>query len=199
MLVGIGLVASGLLSIGYFVLVYGLGLKPKAAIRPPVAAGELVLLWDAYEQALSAARAEAGDALLVSASTQWQTASKEVLLAGTDAWLFVFYSPANGHVLDVATDGEGAQVTNRTRVWVAPEPLTEEESWKAGPQDALLIFLAHDGQQFLEGHPQAVVNVRVAESDAGPMWTVVALDPGDRSVLSLQIDAATNQVLFVAP
>jgi hypothetical protein len=199
MLVGIGLGASGLLLIGILALVYGLGLKPKVEIQPPAAAGELVLLWDAYEQARSAARAEAGDALLVSASTQWQAASKEALLAGAEAWLFVFYSPANGHVLDVVTGGGGAQVTNQTRVWVAPDPLTGQESWEAGPQDALLIFLAHGGQQFLESRPQAVVNVRGAESDAGPMWTVVALDPGDRGVLSLRIDATTNQVLFVAP
>jgi hypothetical protein len=53
---------------------------------------------------------------------------------------------------------------------------------------------------FLDEHPQAVVDLHLAESDSGsPVWAIVALDVSDRSLLSLLIDADTGQVLSVAP
>jgi hypothetical protein len=200
MLVGIGLVGvSGLLLLAYFVFVYGPSLEPRAMIAPPVPAGELVDLRDAYGRANAVAQAEAGDAQLVSASTQWQAASEETLLAGTDAWLFVFHSPGSSHVLDVVVSTDEAWVANQTRVWVAPEALAEG-AWQAEPRDALQVFLAYGGREFLGQHPQAVVNLHLAESEEeSPVWTIAALDPADRSLLSLAVNAETRQVLSVGP
>ena len=75
-----------------------------------------------------------------------------------------------------------------------------EGAWQAEPQDALQVFLAYGGQEFLDQHPQAVVNLHLAESEEeGPVWTIAALDPADRSLLSLAVSAETRQVLSVGP
>jgi hypothetical protein len=152
-------------------------------------------LWDAYGQAQAAAQAQAEDVQLVSASTQWQTASEEAVLDGSTNWSFVFYSPEDGNSIDVTVNVGTAQVVNQTRVWVAPAALAEG-AWQAGPREALLVFLAYGGRAFLDEHPQAIVDLHLADGETETVWTVVALDPEDRSLFSLLIDAETSQVLF---
>ncbi len=155
-------------------------------------------LWDAYEQARAAAQTQARDAQLVSASTQWQAVSEQAMLDGASNWSFVFYSPASGNSLDVVVNTGKAQVVNQTRVWVAPNPLAEG-AWQAGPRGALLVFLAYQGRTFLDEHPEAMVDLHLASSESDDsreaVWTLVALDPEDRSLSSLLIDAETNQIL----
>jgi hypothetical protein len=90
-------------------------------------------------------------------------------------------------------------VANQTRVWVAPGALAEG-AWQAEPRDALQVFLAYGGREFLDQHPQAVVNLNLTESEEeSPVWTIAALDPADRSLLSLAINAETRQVLPAGP
>jgi hypothetical protein len=151
-------------------------------------------LWDAYGQARAAAQAQAEDVQLVSASTQWQAVSEQVVLDGSTSWSFVFYSPKDGNSIDVIVNVGTAQVVNQTQVWVAPAALTEG-AWQAGPRDALLVFLAYGGRGFLDEHPQAMVDLHLADDETEATWTVVALDPEDRSLFSLLIDAETSQVL----
>jgi hypothetical protein len=154
-----------------------------------------VELWDAYEKAYAAARTRAEDVQLVSASTQWQAVSEQTLLDGTGNWSFVFYSPMSSESLDVVANAQQAQVVNQTQVWVAPNPLANG-LWQAGPREALLVFLAYGGRIFRAEHPQAMVDLHLADSDeGGAVWTVVTLDPEDRSLFSSLIDAETNQVL----
>ena len=62
------------------------------------------------------------------------------------------------------------------------------------------MFLAYDGRTFLAEHPQAMVDLHLAGREAnddggGAVWTIVALDPEDRSLSSLLIDAETKQIL----
>ena len=195
-IVGMGI--GYLLLLGY--MVWGRAPSLNAAVvstsPPPPRAS--IDRWDAYEQVRAAAQAEAADAQPVSASAQWQAVSKEQLLDGASNWSFVFYSPADGSSLDVIASTEAAQVVNQTRVWVTPKVL-DEGAWQAGPRDALLAFLAYGGQAFLDEHPQAVVNLHLAESSAGdPVWTIVALNPEDRSLLSTMIDANTGQILSLS-
>ncbi len=187
-----------LLLLGYLLWADVLGLTPATA-APPAPTRALIGLWDAYEEARAAAQAQAADARLVSAATQWQAVSEEALLAGASNWSFVFYSPASSSSLDVGVSAGTARVVNQTRVWVAPTAMVEG-TWQAGPRDALMAFLAYGGRAFLDKYPQAMVDLHLAESDGGgPVWTIVALDPEDRSLLSLLIDADTGQVLSVAP
>jgi hypothetical protein len=189
-----GLGVGYLLLLGYLLWgnVLGLRAATNVSLTPTPAA---VDLWDAYEQARAAARAQASDAKLVSASTQWYAMNENTLQHGPSNWTFVFYSPASKHSLDVIANAGTARVVNQTQVWVTPMVMAEG-SWRAGPSDAILVFLACGGRVFLDEHPQAVVDLHLAGNDEGsPVWTIVALDPEDRSLLSLLVDAETGQVL----
>jgi len=198
-LLGIGMGIGGLLLIAYFIWGDAPGLGLPMTDSAPTLAQEPIELWDAREQAQEAAWSEAGDAHIVSASTQWQTVNEEILLAGADDWSFVFYSPEKETVLDVVVSNSTARVVNQTRVWVAPQTMIEG-NWRAGPKDALLVFLAYGGRTFLEEHPNAIVDLHLARSDgASPVWAIVALDASDQSVFALLIDAETGQVISAAP
>jgi len=198
-LLGIGMGIGGLLLLAYFLWGDALGLGSLMTNSDATLAQEPIELWDACEQAHDAALAQAADAQLVSASTQWQTVSEEMLLSGADDWSLVFYSAENSAVLDVVATGGAAQVVNQTRVWVAPQVL-DEGKWRAGPTDALLTFLAYGGSEFLQEHPQALVDLHLAKSDdAGPTWTIVTLDASDQSAFSLLVDGETGQVISTAP
>lgn len=189
-----GLGMGYLLLLGYLLLGDVLGLRAAAnvSLTPTPAA---VDLWDAYGQAQAAAQARASDAQLVSASAHWHGVGEDALLGGPSNWTFVFYSPGSGCSLDVVVDAGAARVVNQTQAWVVPMALAEG-SWQTGPSDALLAFLACGGRAFLDAHPQAVVDLHLAGNDEGtPVWTIVALDPEDRSLLSLLVDAETGRVL----
>ena len=191
--VAVGLVLD-LALVGY--VVYLLWNRGSGAVTvPSTPTQELVELWDAYEQARAAAQAQAEDAQLVSAKTQWQAVSEQELLDGTGGWSFVFYSRANSHTLDVVVNTGKAQVVKETRVWTDSSVLPEG-AWRVGPRDALLVFLAYDGRLFLEQHPQAMVDLHLGDNGEGKVvWTLVALDPEDRSLLPVLIDAETMDVL----
>jgi hypothetical protein len=191
--VAVGL-ALDLVLVGYVVyLLWGRGSGTTTA--PSMATRDLVELWDAYEQARAAAQVQVVDAQLVSAKTQWQEVRERELLDGTGSWSFVFYSPADGDALDVVVSVGTAQVVKETRVWTSPSVLSEG-AWQAGPRDALLVFLAYGGRAFLDKHPQAMVDLHLGDNDEGKVvWTVVALDPEDRGLFSVLIDAETMDVL----
>ncbi len=203
-LLGVGLGIAGLLLLGYLLryLLWGdvsISASPATTAVPPTPTRALIDLWDAYGQARTVAQARAEDVQLVAASTQWQAASEQALLTGASNWSFVFYSAASDSVLDIVIGVGETQVVNQTRVWVAPK-IMAEGAWQSGPKDALLVFLACGGRTFLDEHPQAVVDLHLAEGDSGsPVWAIVALDVSDRSLLSVLIDAGTGQVLSVAP
>jgi hypothetical protein len=190
-----GLGIGYLLLLGYLLFGNALGLRAAARSASLTPTPPAVDLWDAYEQAQAVVQAQASDAQLVSASAHWHGASEDVLLGGPSNWTFVFYSPASNHSLDVVANAGVARVVNQAQVWVTPTAMAED-SWRAGPGDAILVFLACGGRAFLDEHPQAVVDLHLAGNDEGsPVWTIVALDPETRSLLSLLVDAETGQVL----
>ena len=107
----------------------------------------------------------------------------------------MFYSAEQKSALDVVVSAGTAQVVKQTRVWVAPGILAEGK-WRAGPHDALLAFLACEGEAFLADHPETVVDLNLAQGEDGdPVWTVVALDVSDRSALAVSIDGETGSVV----
>ena len=198
-LLGIGMGIGGLLLLAYFMWGDALGLGSLTSDTDTTLAQELIELWDACEQGHEVALAEAEDAQLLSASTQWQAVNEEMLMSGADDWSLLFYSPENSTVLDVVVTGGVARVVNQTRVWTAPQVL-DEGKWRAGPGDALLTFLAYGGREFIQEHPQAIVDLHLAESDdTGPTWIIVTLDASDQSAFSLLIDSETGQVISTAP
>jgi len=198
-LLAVGLVAD-LLVLGFIVyLLRDRIFGSTETTAPAPTAQAQIELWDAYEQAREAVLAQAQDAQLVSASTQWQAVSEQTLVDGVANWSFVFYSPANEHSLDVVVNTEKTQVVKQTQVWVAPSPLVSG-AWQAGPREPLLVFLAYGGRTFLTEHPQATVDLHLASSTGdndgeGAVWSVVVLDPQDHSLSLVVIDAETRQVL----
>ena len=78
--------AIDVLLIGYVVYLLWDSMRGPTAGPPAPIARPVVDLWEAYGQALAAVQARAQDARLVSAATQWQAVSEEVLLNGASNW-----------------------------------------------------------------------------------------------------------------
>ncbi|HDQ73888.1 MAG TPA: hypothetical protein ENN19_17595 [Chloroflexi bacterium] len=172
--------------------------NPVAAARPrPVETEPAALnLWEAYEQALIAARVQANDVQLVSASTYWHVVDGQSPGEANGSWSFVFYSPSNSHSFDVVVDVDEAYVVNRARIWKAPDLLAPGR-WQAGPKEALQVFFAYGGQSFIEDHhPQATIDLHLAAgADGKAVWSIVALDPAGGDPLAISIDAETWRVV----
>ena len=167
----------------------------STGVAAPTATLGSVELWKAYERARQAAEDRWPDAALVSASTQWQRADEQVLLAGAVDWSFVFYSTEKRSTLDVVCGPGSVQVVKETRAWVAPGAL-DEGKWRTGPRDALLAFLAYGGRSFLAQHPEAVVGLNLGPHEQNrPVWAVVALDGDDGSVLGVSVDVETGAIV----
>ena len=168
---------------------------PEPAAAPPSPGQDSVDLWDAYKRAQKAASASTRDAQPVSASTQWQAATESALLAGANQWSFGFYEPGDKKAVDVIVTPDSARLANQTSVWDAPATLGEG-AWQQGPRDALLVFLARGGREFLQKHQQAVVSMHLANGEeAGPFWDVAAVTMGDRSLVAVRIHAETLEVV----
>jgi hypothetical protein len=166
---------------------------------PPTAEPEVIELWSAYEQARTAAQAQATDVQLVSASAQWQAANEKTLLAGSENWMFSFYSPASSQMVDVIVSAEKAWVVNQSQVGNAPPVLTEGD-WSAGPRDVLLIFLAHGAREFLDIYPQTTVELHLARhKDGYPAWNIIALDSQARDSFAVLVNGDTMQTVSKAP
>ncbi|HET92048.1 MAG TPA: hypothetical protein ENN99_15110 [Chloroflexi bacterium] len=193
-------VVIDLLLMGYVVyLLWNKSNSPTltTVVAPPPATPTQVSveLWNAYGEALLAARKQAEDATLVSAATQWQEVDENVLLDGTPTWSFVFYSPSSHHSFDIVVNGKKTQVVNEVELRASPRVMPVG-GWRSGPNDALLVFLAYSGRAFLGEHPQSIVNLHLGKHETGrTVWSIVALDPQDKSVYSLLIDTETMQVL----
>jgi len=166
---------------------------------PPTAKPETVELWSAYERARTAAQAEATDVQIVSASAQWQAASEEALLAGSENWVFSFYSPASSQMVDVIVGVQKAWVVNQSQVGNAPPVLSEGE-WSAGPRDVLLIFLAHGGREFLDTYSQTTVELHLAQhKDGYSAWNAVVLDAQAQDSFAVLVNGDTMQTVSKAP
>ncbi len=160
---------------------------------------ELVGLWGTYQRAQMALTSAQEDAKLVSAASQWQGVDGETLRSGRGEWTFVFYDAAEREALDVVVSGGSGQIVDRSRIWEAPETLAEDIVYR-GPGDAMAVFLAYGGEEFIVEHPEAIVSAHLGVGDGGrPVWTVSAINIADREVLSVAMDVETNQVLSTSP
>jgi hypothetical protein len=210
--IGLGLLAVSIV-LGLFVLLMAQQTKsvatnagpplPEPVVQvtsvAPTAKPAMLALWNAYERALAAAQAEAADAQLASASTQWQAPSEEALMAGSDKWAFTFYSAAKSSVLDVIVGTDKAWVVNRTEVWDAPAVLSGE-NWHAGPQDVLLILLAHGARDFMAAHPQSTVELHLAQhADGYPAWNAAVVDSQNQDTFAVLVNAETMQAVSSTP
>lgn len=166
---------------------------------PPTPTRQLVGLWGTYQQAQAAVTAAGIDLQPISAASHWESPDGETLRSGRGEWTFVFYDSAEKEALDVVVSEGAGRIVDRNRIWEAPEILAEEIVWR-GPQEAVAIFLAYGGEEFLTEHPEAIVSAHLGTNDAGrPVWTVSAVNVADHDVLSVMTDAETNRVLSTSP
>lgn len=170
-----------------------------AQSEPPPPTQQLAGLWGTYQQARIAVTAAGVDLHPISVASHWEGPDGETLRSGRGEWTFVFYDSAEKEALDVVVSEGTGRIVDRSRIWEAPEPLAEEIVWR-GPQEAVAIFLAYGGEEFLAAYPEAIVSAHLGVNDDGrPVWTVSAVNIADRNVLSVMTDAETNRVLSTSP
>jgi hypothetical protein len=202
--IGIALIGVSLLIVGYLTWQTGSSLQKagepktvKITVAPPTPS--TLEMWDAYERAQKAAWQEALDAQLVSATAQWQAATEKEMLAGADNWVFTFYSPTERQLIVVHVNVGSARVVHRTQMQAMPAQLAEGR-WHEGPNDALLIFLANGGREFMETHLQAVIDLHLGNYEGrGPAWDILASDAESRESVLVVIDTETMRVLTHRP
>jgi hypothetical protein len=203
-IVGIALIGFSLLIVGYLTWQAGNSLQkakePKAVkitVAPPTPS--TLKMWSAYELAQEAAWQEALDARPVSATAQWQAATEKEMLAGADNWVLTFYSPTEGQLIVIHVNLGNARAVHRTQMQAAPAQLAEGR-WHEGPNDALLIFLANGGREFMETHPKAVIDLHLGDYEGrGPAWDILASDAESRDGILVVIDTETMRVLTHRP
>jgi len=168
---------------------------PTAVPHPEPEESAPHTLSSAYQAAWESTQEEGDDLRLLGASTQWQQASEEAILKEAGNWVFTFYAPSKREEIDVLVKPQGARIVNRSRVYKVRDGLSDGQ-WQEGPRDALLIFLAQGGREFLTHHPTATVNVHLSSNQSQAVWTILATDIGAES-LSVQVEATTNRFLSV--
>lgn len=146
---------------------------------------------EALRPAKEAARGWQGDAQLVGVSASWSRARRETLLAGPTGWSFLFYSPAAGEIRYVGVDGGGAALG---RQFPAPTPPETLEGWQFPAADALLVFLASGGEQYLRERPGAAVHIHLGAESGRAVWTILAVE-GAQEPFVVRLDARTGERL----
>lgn len=203
-IIGIALIGFSLLIVGYLTWQAGSKLqkagdpkKVKITVAPPTPS--ILEMWNAYKRAQEVAWQEAMDAQPVSATAQWQATTEEEALAGADNWVFTFYSPTEGQLIVIHVSADRAQAVHRTKMQAPPAQLAEGR-WHEGPRDALLIFLANGGRDFMETHPEAVIDLHLGDyENRGPAWDILASDATSREVNQVVIDTETMRILTRNP
>ncbi len=189
-------------------LVGGVLLLPKATNTsdPPAMPSPLapVFFPSALAADMNSARAQAeilaeewsGDAQLLDVSASWRGANGETLLQGPRSWNLLFYSAARAALLYVTADSWNAQQVRETTARQSIVPL-DMAVVEIDAGEAAMLFLAAEGQSFLQAHSDATVHLFLsARENQNPLWSIIALAPGGEPV-GLSIDAVTGSTMPV--
>ena len=140
------------------------------------------------------------DAVLVGVTAGWRDATLETLRQ-PPTWSFQYYSPGRQEVFIVAVVGGEAQGLREMLV-PYPLPAIPVDQWSVDSQRAVEFWLDSGGARFLERHPadaELRLQLRVAATskDGTPrlLWTVMGIVFETNQVETLQIDAATGELV----
>ena len=198
--VGLGvLIMALLLALAFFLLniLYAVN-APTNAARPSNvglwrAQDSQMTLEESVQRADARARTWAEDIVLIRAEAPWRPgAAGRQTETPPVTWSFFYYSP-------VMRELAGVVVGREQLYWIPPLELSYvPKSIPAlppyGVEVAWLSFRAAGGEEFLQAHPEAMVDFRLRPDESGDtIWSVAAFDGQD--YLEVLIDANSGSVL----
>ncbi len=164
----------------------------RSSVPPPK---EALTAKEAYAQAQAAALDWREDARLLSVTAAWSQATEKDLATGETSWGFYFLSPLARQVQIFSVTEEGAtgiKTINATHTEGGIDP----SQWQVDSPEAIRLFLANGGREFLAQHPGAAVNLRLAQEESGLLfWMASGLSSQDKATFSLALDAASGEVV----
>lgn len=179
----------------------GLTFRPAGQQTPPANApatpGYTVAYLDVtglvqYTPAHAAALEWAGDAQLVSASSNWPGVLTIEEVGKPSVWLYRFYSPTHKRILFVTVypDGQVDTLEHRPEITLPPR-IVDTGTWLTDSPTALAWWLEAGGAEMLRAHPGMELLIQLREtSDAnGPAWLVTGVDERTEDILNVVIDA----------
>jgi hypothetical protein len=139
------------------------------------------------------------DAALVTASATWPLVnSADELRDGEANWNFIFYSPSESTAVAANVGNQQVSVSDPYPIYQKLDPL-EVSGWQIDSHEALVVFLLHGGNQFLDQQEDVTVTSQLdAYSDNSRMvWLVSAFANRNGNTLTLVIDATSGDVIEV--
>lgn len=198
--VGLGvLIMALLLALAFFLLniLYAVN-APTNAARPSSvglwrAQDSQMTLEESAQRADTRARTWAEDVLLIRAEAPWRPgAAGRQTETPPVTWSFFYYSPATRELAGVVVGREQLYWIPPLELSYVPKSIPALPPY--GVEVAWLSFRAAGGEQFLRGHPEAMVDFRLRPDESGDIiWSVAAFDGQD--YLEVFIDANSGAVL----
>ena len=175
-------------ALGISVLVLWPGMKPAEGGNPagfPLPLPQEPTARQAYRAAQEAARAWQTDAQPATLAAHWrQTRGR---WPSQSTWTVQFYSPATGRMAVVVVEAGRARLLQET-ITPYPLPTWAEDRWRVDSPQALEVWWAEGGADFLARHPQAEVAIQLGPAgpaDPRPVWTVTAVAGNQVHTLSI--------------
>lgn len=198
--VGLGvLIMALLLALAFFLLNILYAINAPTSAAPPghqnlwQARDSQMTLEESAQKAETRARAWATDVVLLRAEAPWRpgAAGRETETPPV-TWSFFYYSPAMRELAGVVVGREQLYWIPPLEISYTPKSIPALPPY--GVDVAWLSFRAAGGEQFLQAHPQAMVDFRLRPYERGGIvWSVAAYDGQD--YLEVLIDADSGAVL----
>ncbi|MGC9395926.1 MAG: hypothetical protein ACP5J4_13860 [Anaerolineae bacterium] len=198
--VGLGaLIMALLLALAFFLLniLYTVNAPTSAAVRGRQslwqAKDSQMTLEESAQRAVTRARTWAKDVVLIRAEAPWRPgAAGRELETPPVTWSFFYYSPTTRELAGVVVGREKLYWVPPLELSYVPKSIPALPPY--GVEVAWLSFRAAGGEQFLRGHPEAMVDFRLRPNENGDiLWSVAAFDRQD--YLEVLINANSGSVL----
>jgi hypothetical protein len=120
----------------------------------------------------------------------------EVLGEMEGSWTFCFYSSSARKIYIIVVVGEEARPLRETEAPVELSPASASNWWMDSP-GAISAWLSGGGRDFLARNQNVDLTavLRFPSDNSTPIWTVVGSAEEGSSVLSVQVDAVSGEVM----
>jgi hypothetical protein len=148
----------------------------------------------AHQRAQAVARDWQLDATLTDIRADLHATRLDQLGTDPPAWVITFYSPSAGERRNVVVSSSSARASAPERPRGLP-PTVDLSQWQVESGQALSLFLAHGGREFMTAHEPVDLFLVLTLSESGRLqWIVVALDSADAAHHVVTVDATTGGV-----